>query len=223
MQNFMKQIFVSLLLAGAAFGTAKAQNLSMGPIAGFNHTWMTDMGPNRVFNPGATVGGRLTYSFNPHWGVGADLIGSWEGVKTKVNYPAVTNSVDADLVFLRLNPRMSYYFGELGDRVRPTIFGGTSFGALVGGETTTRMYSSSEGPVITAKEKSTDNYNTFDAGLFAGVGINYRIGKAIWLNTEAVYNNGLVDLTKSDNTWSASRGVAFNLGVTFPIGTLTPQ
>jgi hypothetical protein len=219
----MKQIFVSLLLAGAAFGTAKAQNLSMGPVAGFNHTWMTGMGPNRVFNPGATVGGRLTYSFNPNWGVSADLIGSWEGVKTQANYPTTSTSVDANLVFLRLNPRMSYYFGALGDRVRPTIFGGTSFGVLAGGETSTTVASSNEGPSITTKVKSTDSYNTFDAGLFAGAGINYRIGKATWLNTEVVYSNGLVDLTKSDNTWSASRGVAFNLGVTFPIGTLTPH
>ena len=223
MRNFMKRIFVSLLLAGAAFGTAKAQNLSMGPVAGFNHTWMTDMGPNRVFNPGATVGGRITYSFNPNWGVGADLIGSWEGVRTKANYTTTSTSVDADLVFLRLNPRMAYYFGELGDRVRPNLFGGTTFGVLAGGETRTTIASSSEGPSVTTKVKSTDNYNTFDAGLFAGVGINYRIGKATWLNTEAVYNNGLVDLTKSDNTWSASRGIAFNIGVTFPIGTITPQ
>ena len=219
----MRQIFVSLLLAGAAVGTTKAQNLSMGPVAGFNHTWMTGMGPNRVFNPGATVGGRLTYSFNPHWGVGTDLIGSWEGVKTKVNYPANSTSVDANLVYLRLNPRMSYYFGELGDRVRPNIFGGTSFGALVGGETTTSIAPTSEGPRTVTTVKSSENYNTFDAGLFAGVGLNYRIGKATWLNTEAVYNNGLVDLTKNDNTWSASRGVAFNIGVTFPIGTFTPQ
>ena len=220
----MRQIFVSLLLAGAVVGTTNAQNLSMGPVAGFNHTWMTDMGPNRVFNPGATVGGRLTYSFNPHWGVGADLIGSWEGVRTKANYATTgSTSVDADLVFLRLNPRMSYYFGELGDRVRPTLFGGTTFGVLAGGETRTTVATTNEGPTITDKVKSTDSYNTFDAGLFAGLGINYRIGKAIWLNTEAVYNNGLVDLTKSDNTWSASRGVGFNIGVTFPIGTLTPQ
>jgi hypothetical protein len=220
---FMKQILVSFLVVSAAFGTAKAQNLSMGPIAGFNHTWMTDAGPNRVFNPGATLGGRVTYSFNPHWAVGADLIGSWEGVKTKVDFPTNSTAVDADLVFLRLNPRMSYFFGELGDRVRPNLFGGTSFGVLAGGKTKTTIASSNEGPVITDKVKSTDNYNTFDAGLFAGVGINYRIGKAIWLNTEAMYNNGLVDLTKSDNSWSASRGVAFNVGVTFPIGTITPH
>lgn len=215
----MKHIIASALLLGL-MTHSKAQNLSLGPISGFNHTWLTGTQSNRVFNPGGTIGGRLTYSFTPSWGVGTDLLFSLEGVRTKTETSIATTTRDANMHYLRLNPRMIYFFGDLGDRLRPNIYAGTTFGALIGGNTITTVNGYSEGPSVETKTKTSEIYNGFDAGLFAGAGLNYRIGKAIWLNTEATYSNGLVDLTKSDNSWSASRGVAFNVGVTFPIGTV---
>jgi hypothetical protein len=217
----MKKIILSSLLIGGALA-AKSQNLSMGPVIGINHSWLTNSGNNRHFNPGLNVGGTLTYSFNPSWGVGADLLFSMEGVKNRSENMATTTR-DANLNFIRFQPKLIHFFGDLGDAVRPKLFVGGSLGVLTGGSTKTIVSTNDESADVVTKRPSKDLYNSFDAGIMAGGGINFRIGTATWLNTDLVYNNGLVDLTKSDNNWSASRGVSFNVGITFPIGTVTPS
>lgn len=217
----MKKIILSILLIGTLLA-AKSQNLSLGPVAGINHSWMTEAGNNKHFNPGLNIGGTLTYSFDPSWGVGADLLYSRGGVKNQTTSGGVTASHDVNLNFIRFQPKMIYFFGDLGDAVRPKLFAGSSFGLLTGGETKSTVASNNESMDLVEKIDAKDRYRAIDLGLLAGTGINWRIGKATWLNTDLVYNHGLVDLSKTNNTWSASRSVAFNIGVTFPIGTVTP-
>lgn len=218
----MKKIIVSSLFLGGVL-MAKSQNLSFGPVAGINHSWMTNAGNNRHFNPGLNIGGTLTYSFNPSWGVGGDLLYTMEGVKNRSEGNTVVTTRDANLDFIRIQPKLIHFFGDLGDAIRPKLFVGGSVGFLVGGNTTTTVSTNMESADVTTKVKSKDLYNSVDAGVFAGAGINWRIGKATWLNTDLVYNNGLIDLSKSNNSWQASRGVAFNVGLTFPIGTINPK
>lgn len=218
----MKKIILSALVISGAVA-AHSQNLSFGPVVGVNHSWLTNNGNNRHFNPGLTTGLNLTYSFNPSWGIGGDLLFSMEGVKNRSVSSTHTNTRDANLNFVRIQPKLIHFFGNLGDAVRPKVFVGGSFGALVGGSTETMVSTNDEAAEVTGKRPSKDLYNSIDAGLLAGAGLNFRVGKATWLTTDVVYNNGLVDLTKSDNSWSASRSVSFNVGLTFPIGTITPQ
>jgi hypothetical protein len=217
----MKRIILGSLLISTAF-VANSQNLSMGPVAGINHSWLTSSGNNKHFNPGLNVGGTLTYSFNPSWGVGADLLFSMEGVKNRSESNLTTNTRDANLNFVRFQPKLIHFFGDLGDAVRPKLFVGGSLGLLAGGSTKTIVSTHDESADVVNKVPSKDLYRNFDAGVLAGGGINWRIGKATWLNTDVVYNNGLVDLSKNNNNWNASRSVSFNLGVTFPIGTVEP-
>ena len=217
----MKKIILSGLLLGSVL-LAKSQNLSFGPVAGINHSWMTNAGDNKHFNPGLNIGATITYSFNPSWGVGGDLLYSMEGVKNRAE-GTVINTRDANLNFIRLQPKLIHFFGDLGDAVRPKLFVGGSLGFLVGGNTTTTVSTNNESADITTKVKSSNSYNSVDAGVLAGAGINWRIGKATWLNTDLVYNNGLVDLSKSNSSWQASRSVGFNVGLTFPIGTVDPK
>ncbi len=219
---FMKKIIASSLFLSLVF-VAKSQNLSLGPVAGINHSWMTGAGDNKHFNPGVNLGATITYSFNPQWGIGGDLFYTMEGVKNRTEGNTVVNTRDANLNFIRIQPKLIHFFGELGDRVRPKLFVGGSVCFLAGGNTTTTVSTNNESADITTKVKSKDLYNKVDAGLLAGAGINWRIGKATWLNTDLVYNNGLLDLSKSNSSWQASRGVAFNLGITFPIGTVDPK
>lgn len=218
----MKKIMISGLLLGSMF-MAKAQNLSLGPVIGINHSWLTNSGDNKRFNPGLNIGGTLTYSFNPNWGVGGDLLFSMEGLRTRTGSNPSATTRDAALNFIRLQPKVYHFFGQLGDAVRPKIFVGGSLGAMVGGNVKTTVSANNESADLTAKKPSRDIYKGFDAGLLAGAGINWRMGKAMWLTTDLVYNNGLVDLSKSDNSWQASRSLSFNVGLTFPIGTVNPQ
>ena len=202
---------------------AGAQNLSMGPILGMNHSWLTDGGNNKRFNPGLNVGGTITYSFNPYWGVGGDLLFSMEGMRNRNEGSLSTTTRDIELNFVRIQPKFYHFFGELGDAVRPKLFVGGSLGFLTGGNNKLTVTADNESADVVTKSPSKDAYNNIDAGVLAGAGINWRLGKASWLTTDLVYNNGLVDLSKSNSSWQASRSLSFNLGLTFPIGTVNPQ
>src|SRR5689334_9583522 len=77
----MKKFFSVFLLIPLAYSLS-AQNVSLGPSAGIEHSWITGM-ENVKFKPGFSVGGVLTYSPSPHWGLGGDIRFSfYEGVKT---------------------------------------------------------------------------------------------------------------------------------------------
>jgi len=218
----MKKILISGLLLGS-ISMVKAQNLSLGPVVGVNHSWLTGTGDNKSFNPGLNIGGTLTYSFNPNWGVGGDLLFSMEGVRQRNEGSLSSTTRDAALNFIRVQPKFYHFFGNLGDAVRPKIFVGGSLGFLTGGSTKTTVASNNESADVVTKTPSKDIYNGFDAGILGGAGINWRLGKASWLTTDLVYNNGLVDLSKSNANWQASRSLSFNVGLTFPIGTVNPQ
>jgi hypothetical protein len=218
----MKRIILSSLLLGGVL-MAGAQNLSMGPIIGVNHSWLTNSGDNKSFNPGLNIGGTMTYSFNPNWGIGGDLLLSMEGARFRNEGSLSTTTRDVALNFIRLQPKFYHFFGQLGDAVRPKLFIGGSLGALVGGKQKVTIAADNESADVVTKTPSKDSYNNIDAGILAGAGINWKLGKASWLTTDLVYNNGLVDLSKSNNNWQASRSLSFNLGLTFPIGTVNPQ
>src|SRR5687768_11723852 len=130
----MKRILCAfVLLTGAS--SLFAQNISLGPSVGLQHSWITGM-ENVKFKPGLSVGGVLTWSPAPHWGLGGDIRVSFlEGVKTS---PVTTDMLAADRIhatYLRVPLKATYFFGDYGDKVRPKVYGGPSFGFLLGGET----------------------------------------------------------------------------------------
>jgi len=62
----MKKLVV-VVFAAVAFAGVKAQNVSLGPVASFNHSWVTGTSQSdRQFNAGYKVGATLTYSINPN-------------------------------------------------------------------------------------------------------------------------------------------------------------
>ena len=207
----------------AALKTATAQNLSLGKTAAFNHTWLTNTGGDKYFNPGFNAGAQLVYSFNPNWGIGADVTFSMEGVRSKTTMGDGQHIYDATLNYIRVPLKGIYFFGKLGDRLRPKVFAGPSVGFLVGGSTKNFTENNSGDRFLVDKVKSKEVYRNVDLGVLVGAGLNYRIMKATWLTADVNYTNGLVDLSRSAGTWSASRGLAVSMGVTFPIGTIAAK
>jgi hypothetical protein len=209
----MKKILCALvLLTGAS--SLFAQNISLGPSVGVQHSWITGM-KDVKFKPGVSLGGVLTWSPAPHWGLGGDIRVSFlEGVKGR---PGATHTLAADRInatYLRVPLKATYFFGDFGDKVRPKVYAGPSFGFLLGGET---KYSNAS---LTTK---TDQVlQGFDWGLIAGAGLNYRIKRNTWLNFDLAYTNGLKDVTEAAG-YHANRNITMNVGVTFPLGTLTKQ
>ena len=219
----MKKV-VLVLFAVAGFTGVKAQNVSFGPIAGFNHSWITGTSQSdREFNAGFTVGARLTYSIDPHWAIGADAVFSNEGFRAKNMISQTQFTNNTDLNYIRIPLKATYFFGELGDKLRPKLYLGPSLGFLVGGKTELETRNMTTGATINTKTNSRDNYKSFDAGAIIGTGFNYRIGSSTWLNFDLSYTNGFMDISKSVSTWNSNRNFGVGLGVTFPIGTITQE
>jgi len=209
----MKKVLCALVLL-TTISSVNAQNLSLGPSVGVQHSWITGMDDVK-FKPGISVGGALTWSPSPHWGLGGDIRVSFlEGVKTK---PEPTDMLTPDRInatYLRVPLKATYFFGDFGEKLRPKLYAGPSFGFLLGGET---RY-----PNALFTTKSDKVLQGFDWGLIAGAGFNYRIKPNTWFNFDLAYTNGLKDVTEAAG-YHANRNITMNLGVTFPLGTLTKK
>ena len=213
----MKKMF-SLAAIVFAAGTLNAQTLSFGPTVGFGHSWLRTPdalpdGSSREFHPSYNLGAKLVYSFVSHWGVSADLKFSGEGGK----FSTETNDAEDKyrLNYVRVPIQAIYFFNKLGDNVRPKVSIGPSFGFLVGGQ---RELSTNgqDGPKVDAK----DFAKTFDLGLNAAVGANFKLKGNKWLNADITYAHGFsgvldADIDNSDNIKNS--GIGLNIGILFPI------
>ena len=86
-------------------------NISVGPNAGFGHTWMSGSGDNR-YQPAGNFGLALVYSHNNHVGLGVDLKYSIEGGKKEFANIDVTNRLN----YIRI-PIKGIYFSAIMERV----------------------------------------------------------------------------------------------------------
>lgn len=211
----MKKI---LIAASVFFLTtqAKAQNLSFGLTGGLGHSWTNaETGTaDKRFHTAYNLGGKMVYSFVTNWGISGDLKFSSEG-------QTVGNNADNKSVvranYLRIPIQGIYFFGKFGDRVRPKISIGPSFGILVGGKS--RLITNGD---EVFQKKTSDDIKSFDFGFTVAGGGNVRIAPATWLNLDLSYYHGLADIAKSTANVK-NRNLGINIGVTFPLATLDPD
>lgn len=202
-----------LLAAGIAKSQKFAQNVSFGPIVGLGHSWISGIEGNREFKFAPSAGVTFVYSAGPHWGFGMDLKYSREG--TKVKSPNFSLEGTTNASYLRVPIKAIYFFGELGERVRPKIMAGPTMGILLGGK---QKIETSEGSLV-AEADVKESMHTFDIGLQGGAGVNVRLSRNTWLNTDVSYYHGLRDVHKEGDEWK-NRNIAVSVGVAFGIGTL---
>lgn len=213
----MKRIF-SLAAVIFVAGSLNAQTLSFGPTAGFGHSWLrlpSDAGEvDRGFHPAYNGGVKLVYSFVSHWGVSADVKFSSEGGTFKD-----TDSDDKQiwrLNYIRVPLQGIYFFEQLGDRVRPKVSLGPSFGFLMGAKSRTKVNGE-----LSDKTDIKDELNTFDLGATVAVGANIRLGNDTWLNTDISYLHsftGVLDNGASASDNFKNSGLNLNIGILFPLG-----
>jgi hypothetical protein len=208
-----------LLLTAATLFSAQAQvkqRFSIGPTAGFGHSWLSMDeqlgGYDSKFHSAYNFGAKLVYSIENHWGLSADLKYSSEGGQFKQE-----NDDDNRLIFradyIRLPVQGIYFFNDYGDRVRPKISLGPSFGFFVGGYSKTKA-----GGETTTELDSKDLFKGFDFGLNGAVGANFRLAPRRWLNADLTYYHGLTNVSEANgNDWK-NRGLGLNVGVLFGIG-----
>lgn len=193
---------------------AKAQHLSLGPTAGFGHSFLSDGDgdtKNR-FHPSYNIGGKLVYSTLTNWGFSLDAKYSGEGGTIGDNSD---DKLKLNLNYIRVPLQAIYFFGKVGNAIRPKVSLGPSFGFLVGG----KIKNYTNGSVV-AEVKAKDYVKSFDLGINGAVGLNFRIAKATWLNADISYTHGLTNISKiaGDDNSLKQRNLGLNLGVLFPIG-----
>jgi hypothetical protein len=214
----MKKTMITLglvLLAGVtSFGQAKKTQTSytsLGPVAGFGHSWMSNM-DNQPFKPSAYLGIGIIYSRFEHWGWGGELIASHEGYKQ--DYTVLGNSyrTAVDPTYVRLTPKAYYFFGDYKNNVRPKVYLGPSVAVKVQEDRYTENVTMNQSDVIMATSTAASVFRTMDVGAQAGAGVNIKLATATWLNLDASYYQGLTDATKNAAT-NTNQNVRLNVGV----------
>lgn len=201
----MKKVFIlGLVVISLA---AKAQlNVSLGPTAGFGHAWMSGDGNNK-YKPSGNFGLQLIYSANEHLGAGMDLKYSIEGGKKEFN----GGTYEARLNYLRIPLKGFYFFNDYGDRIRPKVSLGPSFGFLLGGKQT----------LGSTENEVKDDFKNFDIGIEATAGVHWRLVTNTWLTLDLNYYHGLADISESEASKNKNRNLGVNVGLVFGIAKHT--
>ena len=200
---FMKKciLFVSLLtISGALFSQ---DDISIGPIAGFGHTWISKVDGEARYKPSGNFGLQFYYSASENIGIGTGLMYSIEGGENRIS----NSTYNARLNYLRLPVQAAYFFGKYGDKVRPKVAFGPSFGFLLGGKQTLNQ----------AESGVSDDFKSVDIGLQLNGGVHVRLISGVWLTMDIGYYTGLADITEADLK-NKNKNIGFNAGLLFGAG-----
>lgn len=222
-----KHLFTVLAVSVFCVSASAQMKASIGPNVGFGGAWI-DNWPESEYKPSGNVGISLIYSGKSNFGIGADLKYSFEGGKREYTTSAVgttfTTTEEVKLDYVRLPIKALFFMGKYGQRVRPKISVGPSFGLLVGGKTNVKTVAQTGTVVSEAKYESEDVWDKWDVGVNAAIGLNYRLVKNTWFSADVAYVHGLTDVRKDETKTFAgytpgknykNRNLGLNLGVYF--------
>ena len=200
-------LFIAIFMA--SISKLNAQTFSIGPTAGFGHSWITNYSDRTKFNAAWNAGLSFIYSTKTNFGIGVDIKYSAEGIKNdySVEGPAdglitVTNTLNAN--YIRVPFKLIYFFGKYGNAVRPKLYVGPDFGFFVGGKSVLDYGN--------VKYDTKEFIKGFDFGGIVAAGLNFRLAPATWLNTDIAYYNGFINVSKDDNN-NHNKNLQLNIGL----------
>lgn len=186
--------------------TPVESNFSLGVKGGIQTSSFSRFAPIHT-RVGWNAGLTMTYSSWEHWGLGGDILYTRTGGYYSVDRAVDTrHTVHTD--FVRLVPKVTYFFMDLEDPIRPKVFLGPNVGIL------TMAGDKNRGINLY------DEYHPVEIGITVGTGFNWRLARAIWLNFDVEYLVGLNKINKVNtynpnnlrtNSLSGSVGLAFGL------------
>lgn len=179
---------------------AATKTFSIGPAVGFGHTGLRKTSGTDIFKPSWNAGIIINYSNREHVGFAADVLWSMEGAR-------VTNDgseTDLTLQYIRVPLKFAYFFGDFENDFRPKITVGPSMGFLLHARNDSEDFGIST---------VTSYYNTFDIGVNASIGFNWKLGTNVWLNTDFNYYTAFMPVRNSlyNSNFGARVGLAFGL------------
>jgi hypothetical protein len=221
MKSF-KPFLLFLLLCNIS-SVSYSQHLSAGPHVGINISTLS--GANDMESKvGLNAGGFLVYSVKEHFGISLDLLYSSEGAKYSYalngSTPIINTKYDVSLHYLRIPLQANFFLNQYGDVFRPKITLGPSFGFLLNTKRsyTTTITDNGTTVITNYSDTNKDAYNSVDVGGIAGLGFNYRLAEALWLNFDADYYFGFTDVPTTSGTSIKNNVASVSLGLAFGIG-----
>lgn len=145
---------------------------SIGPRGGVNFANVTNIDESQSIT-GVVLGLASTFSFQEHYGLNFEALYSVEGYKAPFT--------EYHLRYLQIPIYFDYFFGELGQRLRPKIYAGVMPGFYLGG-------------TLNGLNTNDAYFNKSLFALSGGFGVNYRVGNRIWWNTDIRSVIGLSDI-----------------------------
>ena len=202
-----KRILIVVLMITTSWIVSNAQDAqvqdrwSIGPRGGVNFANVSNVDESQSIT-GVVIGLTTTYSFNENTGLTLEALYSVEGYKAPFS--------EFHLRYLQIPLYFDYFFGQLGDRLRPKVYAGIVPGFFLGG---------------TANELDVnhDFYNKVLVAASAGFGVNYRVGNRIWLNADLRSYLGLSDIRSEANQTGESikpSNIQLSLGICYGISKL---
>jgi outer membrane protein W len=208
----MKQTL--MLIVMSAFSVmCFSQSNSLGINAGLGHAWLKNY-DNSKYKPAGNFGLSFIHSTETNFGFGADLKYSFEGGKKEATVGNTTVTNTTSLHYVRVPLKLIYFFGKYGQKVRPKISAGPSFGFLAGGKDKIEVGNT------TTEYESKDRYEGFDMGIHGTAGFNYRLVARTWLVTDVVYYHGFKNILPetSSSPRLSNRNIGISVGVNWGIG-----
>lgn len=201
----MKKDLIVLIISCVFSLLAKGQSkFSLGPTVGLGGSWISKSVDSKTKLAG-NVGLSLVYSAAEHFGIELDAKYSFEGGRPQSGniYP------ELDLNYIRIPLKAIYFFNSYGNKLRPKIGVGPSFGFL----TSAQQKLETGNPRTSYNNNVISAFNPFDFGVAGLAGLNYRLLKNLWLNTDITYVHGISAI--QNNTSMQNRNLGVNLGVNF--------
>jgi outer membrane protein W len=198
----MKKIYLLLAIMFCSISVINAQTLSIGPVAGINASKFSSSN-NSENKIGLSLGAFANYSVNEHLGINAKLLFSERGS----NYS--TSNASVRLKYIQMPISLIYYFGEIGQKLRPKVYAGPYFGTLFS------AIDQNKNDIIDAN--GNDVFKKLDIGGQIGLGFNYSLKSRTWLNLDLGYGQSFTDITESDATNEHNKAFLISVGISFPI------
>lgn len=194
------RFFALVFVLACASLPLNGQHHSIGPVLGATLNKITNQS-DLTYLSGLTLGGMYNYSIHENYGVGAKVLYQQAGFGYK------NNDNYTRMHYIQVPVNMFYYFGKLGESVRPKIFGGIYAAFLTEAKEVTND----------VKNSIKSYLNGTDFGGNLGAGLNIKAKEKIWLNLDLAYQIGFLDITKNTSTNHKNTGFNFQVGLTFPL------
>ncbi len=207
-QNRLILLISLFITLGCTYQIKAQQRWSIGPRLGANISKLNGSPYDNSFLPGFTGGLYVMYSDVSHFGVSGDVLYSQKGAKFDYTLNNVRYTYNQRLNYIDI-PVMARYFMNLEGKVRPNVFAGGVASFLLNAKT---KKFTENGQSLDDLENS-ERFKSVDFSFVAGIGMNFKIAKARWIQADIRYQQSLIPIEATLANGSKPTTKTFNTSI----------